>query len=119
MIIIVLVVAGLGLGGVVMLLGNRSEPYRTTETLDARTYLENANSLRGNVYRVDAEILNSLAMSPTSGRLISVTPGEKQILPLLVPTTFNHINLQKGQHFVFMVKVDELGLLQVTQMTKS
>ena len=119
MIIIVLVVAGLGLGGVVMLLGNRSEPYRTTENLDPRTYLENANSLRGNVYRVDAEILNSLAMSPTSGRLISVKVGEKNILPLLIPPKFNPTNIQKGQHFIFMVTVDEQGLLQVSEMTKS
>jgi hypothetical protein len=104
---------------VTLVLNRQAEPFRTTDTLAVSSYLENANSLRGNVYRLDGEILNSLAMSPASGRLISVQPEENSVLPLVIPPQFNHINIQRGQRFVFMVEVDERGLLQVKDMTKS
>lgn len=116
----------LGLGALVavfflvtLLVNRQSEPFRTTAALEVRSYLENANSLRGNVYRLDGEVLNSLAMSPASGRLISIRPEENSVLPVVIPPQFNHINIQRGQRFVFMVEVDERGLLQVREMTKS
>lgn len=100
-------------------LGGRTEPYRTTDNLEAASYLENANSLRGNVYRIEAEIVNALALSPSEGRLISVRPDSGEILPVLVPNALNHLNLQKGQRFVFLVEVDPRGLLQARDLTKS
>jgi hypothetical protein len=107
------------LGLLIALVSRQAEPFRTTDNLDVASYLENANSLRGNTYRLDAEVLNSLAMSPTEGRLISVQPGPGQIVPVLIPSRFNHLNIQRGQRFVFMVQVDERGILQVTDLTKS
>ncbi len=41
-------------------------------TLDVKAYLENANSLRGNVYKIEGEVTNALAWSPSTGRLIAV-----------------------------------------------
>jgi hypothetical protein len=115
----VVVVLFLVLAATVFLISQGSEPYRTTDNLDVSSYLENANSLRGNTYRLDAEVLNALAMSPSQGRLISVQPGEGGVLPVMIPSSFNHLNIQRGQRFVFMVQVDERGILQVTDMTKS
>lgn len=114
-----IVLAVLGLGATIFFLSQGAQPYRTTDTLDVSSYLENANSLRGNTYRLDGEVVNSLAMSPQRGRLISVQPEEGGILPLMIPERFNHLNIQRGQKFVFMVQVDERGILQVTELTKS
>lgn len=96
------------------------EPYRTTELLDVESYLENSNSLRGNVYRIEGEVVNALAWSPTGGRLIAVSVEDNsEVIPVLVPTSFNDINIQKGQRFVFMLEVDDKGMLRTRNLTKA
>ena len=66
------------------------QSFRTAAPLDVTTYLENANSLRGNVYKIQGEVLNSLGWSPTKGRLIAVgLDGGKQVIPVLVTTSFS------------------------------
>ena len=97
-----------------------SEPFRTVSSLDVRTYLENANSLRGNVYKIEGEVVNSLAWSPSKGRLIAIKVGKgNEVVPVLVTTTFSHINIQKGQRFIFLLEVDDKGILRTKDMTKS
>lgn len=97
-----------------------SEPYRTVPVLDVASYLENANSLRGNTYRIQGEVLNSLAWSPTSGRLIAVGVSDgRDVLPVLIPTELNQINIQKGQRFIFLIEVDEKGILRANNLTKA
>ena len=97
-----------------------SQPFRTATPLDVATYLENANSLRGNVYRIQGEVLNSLGWSPTKGRLIAVGVGDgRQVVPVLVTTDFSHINIQRGQKFIFLLEVDDKGILRTKDMTKA
>ncbi len=115
---LVLGLSVLGFGGAMLFHQVGGEPFRTVDNLDVGSYMENSNSLRGNVYRLDAEVLNALAMSPVRGRLISVSPEDSRVVPLIVPSEFNHLNIQKGQRFVFVLEVDERGLLKVRDMTK-
>jgi hypothetical protein len=97
-----------------------SQPFRTVAPLDVQTYLENANSLRGNVYKVEGEVLNSLGWSPTKGRLIAVSVDDgKQVVPVLVTTDFSHVNIQRGQRFIFLLEVDDKGILRTKDLTKS
>jgi hypothetical protein len=97
-----------------------SEPFRAVSPLDVQTYLENANSLRGNVYRMEGEVVNSLAWSPSKGRLIAIKVDKSEdVVPVLVTTNFNHINIQKGQRFIFLLEVDDKGILRTRDMTKS
>lgn len=97
-----------------------AEPYRTIALLDVASYLENANSLRGNVYKFEGEVSNSLAWSPTSGRLIAVDVDKgKDTLPVLVTTEFNSVNIQKGQKFIFVIEVDEKGVLRTRNLSKA
>ncbi len=96
------------------------DPYRTTPILEPGAYLENALSLRGNTYKIQAEVQNSLAWTPAKGRLISVVVQDTgEVLPMLVPPSLNHINLQKGQRFYFKFEVVENGVLLVKELTKS
>lgn len=107
------------LGGGFYLYRQVNDPFRTLQALEVKTYLENANSLRGNIYKIKATIDNSLAWSPTKGRLLSVKTEEGSPLPLFVPVHFNHVNLQKGQKFYFEIKVSEKGILHVQNLKKS
>jgi len=97
---------------------------RTVEELNPDLYYENANSLRGNTYKMDVTIDSSLGNSPSKGRLFSVLlkNGDKSggpvILPVLVPVTLGNLTIQKGQHYLMKVKVVENGLLQAEEALK-
>ena len=99
-----------------------SDPYRTVELLKPQDYLENANSLRGNVYQMEGVIASSLGSSPEKGRLFSlkITYGDREWpLPILVPSGYRDLNLQKGQRYRLKVKVNDSGFLEIEEMTKS
>jgi len=104
--------------------GGANSSLRTTEELNTEDYYKNANSLRGNTYKVDVEIDSALGNSPTKGRLFSVTlkqPGKNgvpAILPVLIPLELGNLTIQKGQHYLMKVKVIENGLLKVEEATK-
>lgn len=97
-----------------------SEPFRTTAQLDVRAYLENANSLRGNVYKIEGKVEEQLAWSPASGRLFSISVGDSgDVLPVLITTKFNSENIQKGQRFIFLLEVTDDGMLRTKALTKA
>jgi hypothetical protein len=97
---------------------------RTVEELSPDLYYENANSLRGNTYKIDAVIDSSLGNSPTKGRLFSVAvkgsdkSGNSAVLPVLIPVSLGNLTIQKGQHYLMKVKVVENGLLQAEEAIK-
>lgn len=121
-VLLVLIAAGGGFYGLRQNGGDAS--LRTTEELDSSIYYENANSLRGNTYKIDAEIDSALGNSPTKGRLFSVTlknsskNGAPVVIPVLVPLELNNLTIQKGQHYLMKVKVVENGLLKVEEARK-
>src|SRR5690348_6742343 len=115
--IVVLVIAAMAGGWA--LYKNVSDPYRTLTPLDVSAYLDNANSLRGNVYKLNAVVDTQLAWAPMTGRLYSVeVNGRNDILPVLIPATFNSMNIQKGQHYFFKIEVGDKGVLQVKDVRK-
>jgi hypothetical protein len=105
------------IGGGYLLFNRVSDPYRTMTVLPVNDYLENSNSLRGNVYKLDATISQSLEWSPTGGRLFSVEAGA-DVLPVLVPASFNHFNLERGQRYYFKIQVGEKGILTAQDVKK-
>lgn len=115
----IVVILAVAFGGASLLFRQTSEPFRTTAELDVDSYLQNARSLRGNVYRIEGQIDNALALSPTQGRLVAIGVSGDNVLPVIIPTNFNHINIQKGQRFVFLLEVDDQGMLKILNLTKS
>lgn len=113
----------LALGGLgVIFFQKDGDPYRTVEKLKPEDYLENANSLRGNTYQIEGVIAHALGSSPEKGRLFSLRTGSADRecpLPVLVPPGYRDLNLQKGQRYRMKVRVNDAGLLEVEEMTKS
>ncbi len=105
------------LGGGYVLFGKASDPYRTLTPLPVPDYLQNSNSLRGNVYKLEATVSESLQWSPTI-RLFSVEAGG-EMLPVLVPPQFNSVNIERGQRFFFKLEVGDHGILLVQDVKKS
>lgn len=119
LLVVILVIAAIG--GGYLLVHRVRDPYRTIPPLTVAEYLENANSLRGNTYKLTGTIHQALTWSPTRGRLFSVevnSPTGPEIVPVLVPTEFNSVNIQKGQRFQFKLEVDELGILLARALEK-
>lgn len=115
---LVLLLLAFGVGG--FLLSTSGEAFRTTAPLEVQAYLENSNSLRGNTYRVEGEVLNQLGYSPSMGRLISVQIGAtSDVVPMLIPATLSHVNIQRGQRFIFKIEVTENGILRALDLTKA
>lgn len=106
-------------GGIFLL--NKSDAlHHKYERLDANAYLANSNSLRGNKYQIDAEVMADLALLPSNGRLFSFSVDKNQyVLPVLIPTSLNAVNIQKGQHFIIVIEVMENGILCVQEITKA
>ncbi len=118
--IVALVVAFAFAAGGYTIYSQLNDPFRTIAPLPTDDYLRNANSLRGNRYRIEAVVANQLAWSADAGRLYSMdleVSGE--VLPVLIPVEFNAINLQKGQRFTVEVEVLDRGILQARQLRKA
>ena len=98
---------------------NVSDPYRTLTPLDVSVYLDSADSLRGNVYKLTGTVGTQLAWAPQQGRLYSVEVNDRNdVLALLIPATFNSMNIQKGQRYFFKLEVGEKGILRVRDIRK-
>jgi len=102
--ILPVLIALFGLGGyLIFSQGGKEGTLRTVEELDPSLYYGNANSLRGNTYRIDAEIDSALGNSRGKGRLFSMTlknaakGGAPVILPAPIPPTLGSLTIQKGQ----------------------
>jgi hypothetical protein len=118
--VVALILLAVALGGGAYLWIIFSDPYRTLAPIDIPTYLDNANSLRGNVYKLTGTIDSELAWSPTGGRLFAVVAdGSKtDVLPLLIPPALDYINIQKDQRFFFKISVGDKGILTASDMRK-
>ena len=108
------------IGGIVIQ-NQGGDAFRTVPELDIGEYLSNANSLRGNNYKVKGVISQSLVYSREKGRLYSVEvngSGGDNVLPVLVPPELSYLNLQKGQHYTFLLEVGDAGILLARKMQK-
>ncbi len=82
--------------------------------LSVSEYLKNANSLRGNVYRVEGKVEERLKWTPNRGRLVSLdieNGATSSPVPVLIPQEFSHVNIDRGARMAFVVKVGRDGLL--------
>lgn len=92
--------------------GEVRRPTASTE-LNLDDYMNNANSMRGNAYRVTGKVEEQLKWTPSRGRLYSVTvsQGTRSPVPILIPQDFSHVNIEKGSEFTFVVEVGNDGVL--------
>jgi len=90
--------------------------------LDVNAYLSNANSLRGNAYRLNGKIQEQLRWTSDRGRLFAVEAQNSagaEPVPVLVPQEFSHVNIEKGTEFSLIVEVIDGGLLIARDIKQS
>ncbi len=116
--LLIVLIALAAIGGGFLIFSKASDPYRTLSPLPVQDYLQNSNSLRGNVYKIEAVVSESLQWSATAGRLFSVEVNG-EMLPILVPPQFNSVNIERGQRFSFKIEVGDAGVLRALDVKKS
>lgn len=113
--IVAIVVVGAVAGGWA-LKGTVTDPFRTLTPFPAAEYLQNSNSLRGNVYKIDVVVGEQLGFV-NSARLISVEVNGEPV-PIVVPSELRDVNVQKGQRLLFKVEVGDKGILKALDVKK-
>jgi hypothetical protein len=88
-----------------------------TSPFPVKEYLESANSLRGNKYKLEATVDTTLEVLQNVGRLYSVESGG-DMLPVFVPASLNGTNVERGQKLHFRVHVTDTGLIHVEDIRK-
>ena len=107
------------IGGGWSLLNRGTDPMTGLSPLSTEEYLESSNALSGNTYKVEGTIDNRLDSWKGSDRLFSVQVNEGgSFVPVLVPSSLD-ANIQRGQRYVFKVRVLETGVLEVIQLIKA
>lgn len=94
--------------------GGSSPASRNATALNLSTYRDNGNSLRGNVYRVEGRVEETLRWTADRGRLISFEARDADLsipVPVLVPESFSNINIERGTDLAMVVRVDRDGTL--------
>lgn len=99
-------------------LHSQSDPFRAIAPLPVQDYLENSNSLRGNIYKLDATIAKSIDWSASGGRLFAVEAAG-EVLAVLVPPQFGQVNIERGQRYLMKLEVVDKGVLRVQEVRKA
>ena len=108
------------LGGGYSLLRRGADPLTGITPLSMDSYMESSSALSGNTYKVEGSIDDRLdSWKSAEGRLFSVQVTEGgSFVPVWVPPTVE-ANIQRGQRYVFKVRVLETGILEVLELLKA
>lgn len=108
------------LGGGYSLLHRGTDPMTGVTPLSTEEYLESSTALSGNVYKIEGTVDDRLDnWKSADGRLFSVQVSEGgSFVPVWVPATLQS-NIQRGQRYVFKVRVLETGVLEVIELLKA
>lgn len=115
-----LALLGAGIGGGYSLLNRSTDPMTGITTLSTEEYMESSTALSGNTYKIEGIVDDRLDnWRAADGRLFSVQVSEAgSFLPVEIPASMV-TNIQRGQRYVFKVRVAESGILEVLELLKA
>lgn len=118
------IVAAIVLVGVAgaFVLNRTKDPFAGLTELNIRDFMENANSLSGNVYRLDGRVDDKLRWTPNEGQLVVIDVSNESgsgFIPVLVPSEFNGVNIARDDRFTLKVEVRSQGKLIALDLAKS
>lgn len=99
-----------------------TDPMTGVTELSTDEYLENATALGGNIYKLEGIVDDRLdKWRSNEGRLFSVQMSDgsgNSYVPVWVPPDYKGSNVQRGQRYIFKVRVQENGVLEVLELSK-
>lgn len=109
-------------GGGFALMHRATDPMTGITELNTDEFLENATALGDNIYKLEGIVDDRLdKWRSADGRLFSVQISDgsgSTFVPVWVPPDYQGANIQRGQRYVFKVRVQENGVLEVLELLK-
>lgn len=96
--------------------GRFADPFSKLESFPVADYLQNANSLHLNEYKLEGVVGEQLHYSK-SARLFSVEVNGEPV-SIVIPAELRDVNVQKGQRLQIRVKVGDKGVLKALDVKK-
>lgn len=118
---LIVILAVLG-GGGYALMHRATDPMTGVTQLDTDEFMENATALGDNIYKLEGIVDDRLdKWRSADGRLFSVQINDgsgSTFVPIWVPPNYQGANIQRGQRYLFKVRVQENGVLEVLELLK-
>lgn len=103
------------------LMSKKSETFSDVNPLAVKDLLENGNSLRNNEYLVEGRIDERFFRDNNSSSVVSVrvkSGSGEEIVPVMIPSKFNNLNIEREQRYAFRVKFEQGGIPVATDISR-
>ena len=101
--------------------GGKSSAFGSLPQLDVSQVLENANSMRGNEYVVEGQVVEKLRWTSGRGQFVSLSvevPGGSEIIGIEIPPEFDNLNIETRQRYTFRVRFRDGGIAVATGINR-
>ena len=92
---------------------------RQEPALPVGAFLDNANSLRGNVYSIEGRV--HAIRTQDSGKFIHLRVDERgaeEHVFVVVPNTLNSVNIEREQAYAFRVEIKKSGIPEALELVR-
>ena len=113
------------IAAVVILLGggflflNKKPAGFSAPPFPVQAFLNNANSLRGNIYSVEGQVHGIRPQDTGKFVILRVNDGggEKPVF-VIVPNTLNTVNIEREQKYAFKVEIKKGGIPEALELVR-
>lgn len=100
-------------------LRKKGKIFNDVPPLQIEEALQNANSLRGNDYRVEGKIDSRWIRDTGEGLSLMVEDdGQTKYLFIMIPPEVSHVNIEREQRYAFKIKFGEGGVAIATDVKR-
>ena len=101
------------------MLGKKSETFTDVPLLRISEALDNANSLRGNEYRVEGKVESRWVRDSGEGLSLQVEEdGRTEYFFIMIPPDIKHVNIEREQRYAFKIRFGEGGVAVATAIKR-
>ena len=107
------------LGGGTLMLRKESNTFADISLLRIDEAMENANSLRGNEYRVEGKVESRWVRDSGEGLSLLVEEGGRtEHIFIMIPNDVEHPNIEREQRYAFKIRFGEGGVAVATAVKR-
>jgi hypothetical protein len=101
------------------LLQKKTETFTDAPLLHISEALDNANSLRGNEYRVEGKVESRWVRDTGEGLSLKVEEdGRTEYFFIMIPPDIEHVNIEREQRYAFKIRFGEGGVAVATAVKR-
>ena len=115
--IVVVIAILVGVGA--LTLKKKGKTFNDVAPLQVEEALQNANSLRGNEYRVEGKVESRWVRDSGEGLSLQVEEdGRTEYFFIMIPPDVKHVNIEREQRYAFKIRFGEGGVAVATAIER-